>query len=163
MNRKTILWTVVAFLAGGVLAARQNILEHQPGPHNVRIFLITPQANGKATGCGDAAVAVDVKSTFDENPVADALQTLFAIKRKRYGKSGLYNALYQSDLKVESVEINNKTANVKLGGALKLGGECDNPRVRSQLEKTILMASKADIATVWINNKTLEDVLSLRQ
>jgi hypothetical protein len=43
-----------------------------------------------------------------------------------------------------------------------MGGECDTPRVRAQLEQTILQFPTVTEADIFINGKPLADVLSLK-
>jgi hypothetical protein len=136
-----------------------------PTPHMVEIYLIALEDNGQtgiAVGCGDSAVPVQVQIEPTQGVLKAALEALLAIKEQYYGQSGLYNALYQSDLQVESVKITDGNAEVHLSGSLILGGECDNPRVQAQLEQTILQFSTVTQASVYINGKTLADALSLK-
>jgi spore germination protein GerM len=74
----------------------------------------------------------------------------------------LYNALYQSDLQVESVSIVDGIATINLTGRLLMGGECDNPRIQAQLEQTVLQFPTVTKAEIFINGKTLADALSLK-
>jgi hypothetical protein len=91
-----------------------------------------------------------------------ALVALLSVKEQYYGQSGLYNALYQSDLQVDKVSIDNGKASVYLTGSLLMGGECDIPRVQTQLEQTVLQFPTVAEAAIFINGKPLADVLSLR-
>jgi hypothetical protein len=184
MNRKTLLWVVVAFLAGGFFAARQNIIEHQPKPpasekvkpppappkvvppkeHDVAVILIAQMPkSGKAKdiGCGNTTKAMTQKSTFQGDVVEDALKVLFALTRAGYENGELYNALYQSNLKVQSVQTRDDVVTVHLTGNIKMSGECDIPRVRAQIIDTIKAASDAKKIVVWVNDKSLDEALSL--
>jgi hypothetical protein len=92
-----------------------------------------------------------------------ALEALLSVKDQYYGQSGLYNALYQSDLQVESINLDNSgKAVVYLTGSLKMGGECDTPRVQAQLEQTVLQFPTVTEVAIFINGKPLSDVLSLK-
>ncbi len=135
------------------------------GPQMVKIFLIAVGdngASGEMVGCGDSAVPVQVEITPTQGVLKAALQALLAIKTKDYGQSGLYNALYQSNLQLGSVKIENSTAFIYLWGSLTLAGECDNPRVEAQLMQTALQFSTVSQAAIFINNQLLKDVLSLK-
>jgi hypothetical protein len=79
-----------------------------------------------------------------------ALVALLSIKNQNYGQSGLYNALYQSALQVDSVSIAGGKASVYLTGTLKMGGECDNPRVQAQLEQTVLQFPTVTEAAIFV-------------
>ncbi len=135
------------------------------GPQMVKIYLIAVGDNGISgdlIGCGDSAVAVQVQIAPTQGVLKAALQALLAIKTKDYGESGLYNVLYQSTLQLDSVKIENGTALVYLSGSLLLGGVCDNPRVEAELTRTALQFSTVQQVSIFINNKPLKDVLSLK-
>jgi hypothetical protein len=53
-------------------------------------------------------------------------------------------------------------ATIKLSGTLMLGGVCDNPRVKAQLEQTALQFSTVKDVAIFINNVTLDQALSLK-
>lgn len=108
-------------------------------------------------------MGVEVKfgTTRSVGTAKDALTKLFAIKEQNYGESGLYNALYQSELKIDSLTVDNKKATLKLSGEYKLGGVCDNPRFGEQIKETVLQFRDifSDV-DVFINNTPLEEILS---
>jgi hypothetical protein len=136
-----------------------------PTQHTVQIFLIAVDDNGQtgtSVGCGDSAVPVQVEIPPTQGVLKAALAALLSVKDQYYGQSGLYNALYQSDLQVESVSIDGGKASVYLTGTLQMGGECDSPRVQAQLEQTVLQFSTVTEAAIFINGKPLADVLSLK-
>jgi hypothetical protein len=131
----------------------------------VKIFLIAigdAGKSGKEIGCGDSAIPVEVEVSAAADPLVAAFQELVSIRDQYYGQSGLYNALYQSDLKVESASIQAGLARVELSGQMLLGGECDDPRVAAQLEETALQFPKANQAVIFINGTLLKDALSLK-
>jgi hypothetical protein len=131
----------------------------------VQIYLIGIEDNGQTgvpVGCGDSAIPVQVDIQPTQGVLKAALEALLSIKDQYYGQSGLYNALYQSDLQVDSININNGKATVYLSGSLIMGGECDNPRVQAQLEQTVLQFPTVTEADIYVNGKPLSDVLSLK-
>jgi Sporulation and spore germination len=130
-----------------------------------QIFLIALEdqgVSGKLVGCGDSAVPVQVQIPPTQGVLKAALEALLSVKSQYYGESGLYNALYQSDLQVESVTIKDGKAVVRLSGTLLMGGECDNPRAAAQLEETVLQFPTVTEASIFVNGKPLSEVLSLR-
>ncbi len=136
-----------------------------PGPQLVDIYLIAIDDNGQGgipVGCGDSAIPVKAEIQPTQGVLRAALEKLLSIKDQYYGQSGLYDALYQSDLQVESVMIDNGKATVNLTGTMMLGGECDNPRVQAQLENTVLQFPSVTSADIFINGKTLAEALSLK-
>ncbi len=128
-------------------------------PQMVKIFVIAVDDNGKTgipVGCGDSAVPVQVEIPPTQGVLKAALQALLSVKDQYYGQSGLYNALYQSDLRVDSVSIDNSgKASVYLTGSLVMGGECDTPRVRAQVEQTVLQFPTVKVVAIFINGKPL--------
>ncbi len=139
--------------------------EGKSGPQMVEIYLIAMEDNGISgfpVGCGDSAVAVDVQIAPTQGVLKAALQALLAIKDQYYGQSGLYDALYQSDLQVDSVTITNGKATVNLSGSLLQGGECDSPRVQAQLERTVLQFPSVTSVEIYLNGRPLSEVLSLK-
>jgi len=91
-----------------------------------------------------------------------ALEKLLSAKKQFYGESGFYNALYQSDLQVAAVTIEQGKAIIHLTGNMMLGGECDAPRFEAQIKQTALQFSTVNDVAVFINDKPLEEVLSLK-
>jgi hypothetical protein len=120
--------------------------------------------SGRLIGCGDSLVGVQVKYGLARgvNTAKDALEKLFAVKNQFYGESGLYNSLYQSDLKVDSLTVDgNKKATLKLSGTHMLGGVCDDPRFEEQIKETVLQFKDLiGSVDIFINGKPIKDVLS---
>ena len=137
------------------------------GANLVKIFLIAVGDNGiagKKIGCGDSLVAVEVAIQPTLAVLRAALTELFKLEgQSSYGESGLYNALYQSHLSIESLNIVNREAIVRLEGTLIQGGECDAPRVKAQLEEIALQfATTVNRVSVFINGVALDQLLSLQ-
>lgn len=116
--------------------------------------------SGELIGCNDSVIPVVVEIEPTIAPLTAALETLLSIDDQYYGQSGLYNALYQSDLSVEDVDIDNSEAIIHLTGNLQLGGVCDNPRIQAQLEQTALQYDTVDSVMITVNGEPLEALLS---
>jgi len=136
---------------------------------SVNVYLIalsgSPENPGTGpVGCGDATVAVKEDITPTTGVLKAALDKLFTFKDQnvKVGSSTYYNALYQSNLKVDSAAVVNGVATVKLSGTTQLGGECDDPRVIAQLKQTVMQFSTVKQADIFINNTKLEDYFSLK-
>ena len=129
----------------------------------VQIFLIALDdqgVSGKLVGCGDSAVPVVVNIPPTQGVLREALAHLLSLKDQFYGQSGLYNALYQSNLSLEDVRIENGQAIIQLSGQLRLGGVCDNPRVEAQLVETALQFATVKNVVISVNGRPLKEVLS---
>ncbi len=113
-------------------------------------------------GCGDSVVAANVEIPYTTGVLRAAMNKLLSIKDQNYGELGLYNALYQSSLKISSLSLKDEVATIHLTGKMTLGGECDNPRVQAQLEETALQFSTVKKVVIYINNVELKKALSLK-
>jgi hypothetical protein len=105
-------------------------------------------------------VPVEVVIDQTQGVLRAALERLLSVEEQYYGESGLYNALYQSDLTIADVAIINGTATIRLSGELLLGGACDNPRVQAQLEQTALQFSTVTGVEIFLNDTPLGELLS---
>ncbi len=114
---------------------------------------------GEPIGCGDSIVPITITVPPTDNTLKTALENLLAEKQQNI-EPDLYNALYQSNLNIDSATITNGLAEVKLTGTLTLGGVCDSPRVESQIERTILQFPEVKEVKVFLNGKTLQEALS---
>jgi len=135
----------------------------RPTQQNVKIFLIALEDNGQSgplIGCGDSAIPVTVTIPQTQGVLRATLEKLLSAKQQFYGESGLYNALYQSDLQVAGVTIDQGKAIIHLTGSIMLGGTCDAPRLEAQIEQTALQFSTVSAVAVFVNDVPLEEVLS---
>lgn len=114
---------------------------------------------GEEIGCGDSLVPVEIEIEPTLAPLTAGLNELLSIDTREYGQSGLYNALYQSDLTLESVRIVDSEAVIRLSGTLVLGGACDEPRVWAQLRQTALQYRTVDEVSIFVNDTPLEELV----
>lgn len=131
----------------------------------VTIFLVAIEdkgISGEKIGCDDSLIPVEVTVFSDLTSPWNALSALLDLDDTYFGESGLYNALHQSRLEIQSYETNEGKAKVFLEGELMLGGVCDTPRVEEQILATILQGSQIQEVEVYINGVLLQDVLSLQ-
>lgn len=135
-----------------------------PTEASVTIFYVAVGdggASGPIGGCGDSLVAATSPTITFTDPVEGALRTLLKNHEMEVGDSGLLNALWQSNLTVTSVDRSASPIVANLEGTLKLGGECDNPRVQLQLLLTAQQAAGVPI-DVTINGRPMAEALSLK-
>jgi hypothetical protein len=116
--------------------------------------------DGGPLGCGDTLVPVTVEIPSTRAVLRASLDKLLSLRTQYYGESGLYNALYQSQLTIDDVQINNRIATIRLSGQVGLGGVCDTPRVQAQLEQAALQFSTVDQVQIYVNGNLLQDVLN---
>lgn len=115
--------------------------------------------SGESIGCGDSLVPVDIDFDAATAPMTAALNALFSIDSRIYGQSGLYNALYQSDLSVDSLDIVDNVATINLSGTIQIGGVCDEPRLVAQIEEVALQYASVDQVSILLNGTPIEDTL----
>ena len=138
-------------------------VQNATGSVQVKLYFVVLNDNGKSgklVGCGDSLVAVDRDIPHSASPLTDTLTALFAVKTQYYGQSGLYNALYQSDLKVEGVSAHNGVFRVNLVGKTQLGGECDDPRFIGQIRETALQFPTVKQVDIYVNGTPIEKLIS---
>lgn len=129
------------------------------------IYLVaigTAGPEGEEFGCGDSLVAVQTDEELDDDDaLEEALEELLDLDDEFFGESGLYNALYQSDLEVEGIQLEaDGTAIIALEGEILLGGVCDTPRAQAQLEQTALQFDEVESVEFLLNGEPLRDVLA---
>jgi len=133
------------------------------GVSEVNIYLIAVGDNGASgplVGCGDSVVAVKRQlSAPTRAPLRAALQELLSIHDENYGQSGLRNALFGSNLTIDSVTIENGVAKIAVSGTMSLAGECDDPRFKAQLEYTALQFSTVTGVEITVNGTPLDKLL----
>jgi hypothetical protein len=118
--------------------------------------------SGPKIGCGDSLVATTTAPVRFTDQVGPSVGTLLANKSRDVGLSGLINVLYQSNLTYLGGELNGSTITIWLSGQFMLGGVCDIPRAKAQLEYTAMAASGATSAQVFVNGRPIDEVLSLK-
>ena len=135
-------------------------------PQTVLIYLVAigdNGASGEMIGCGDSLVGIEVAIEPTTAVLRAALNALFNLSDEMtYGQSGLYNALYLSDLQIESLDIVERQAILRLTGDLVYGGECDIPRIEAQLSALALQFSTVDTVIIYVNDILLSELLDLR-
>lgn len=135
------------------------------GMMQVKLYFVALNDNGKSgkkIGCDDSIVPVQKSIPQTSAPLTAALKELLAVRDQNYGQSGLYNALYQANLKLSGVAITDSRATINLTGSLSLRGVCDNPRVIAQIQETALQFPTVKQVSVLLNGVPLEQVLSGR-
>lgn len=131
----------------------------------VQMYLIAIGDNGKSgkkVGCGDSLLGITRKIPPTMTPLTAVIRMEIRNHRQFYGRSGLYNALYQSRLDLQRATVVNGTATIHLTGKLRLGGACDAPRIRAQLRHTALQFPTVQRVFVYVNGTSLSKALSTR-
>ena len=127
-------------------------------------YLVHPNTGGPVA-CGDSLYPVYVgKRTGDtRKDVATALKSLFASPKN---SGGLFNPLADSRFKVQKVEYNKSTKNVKifLGGKLvRPDSFCDIARARAMVWTTAQQFPEVRHATIVLGSALLGDLLAAKE
>ncbi|MFF1831594.1 hypothetical protein [Paenarthrobacter sp. NPDC058040] len=131
------------------------------GPAVYYVAINDGGSRGVRFGCNDSLVAVrGAASSGDALTVA--LGRLLGAGMPLDNEAALYDSLAASSLHFVSGYVSGSTVVVNLGGSLRPGGVCDIPRIEAQLTHTVVSASGATRAEIYINGMTLEVALSLR-
>jgi len=137
-------------------------LPEQTGPLTVYYIGAGYGGPGPTTGCGDSVVPITTAPVRFTDQVRPSIEALLANKNYTLGESGYVNTLYQSNLTYVAGELTGSTITIWLTGQFMLGGVCDIPRAKAQLEYTAMAASGATSAQVFVNGRPLDEVLSLK-
>jgi hypothetical protein len=141
-------------------------LQSDTQTESVRIFLIEREDGGilgRKTGCGDSAVPVEVKLPRRMPALGGALETLLAMQGDAEDpRSGLYNALHASPLRISNLQRRGGELRVRLEGYLELGDACDGERALAQITETALQFPDVQAVFFYLGDKPLREALAGR-
>jgi hypothetical protein len=127
--------------------------------NRVRVFMVAVGDHGQAgpgIGCGDSMIAIDREIAPTNTPLTAAISELLSIKEPTYAGTGLQNALYASNLKVDGVSIEpGGAAIIYLSGTVSLAGECEAPRFEAQIVYTAKQFESVSAVAVYINGTAM--------
>lgn len=133
---------------------------------SVRIFLIEREDGGilgRKTSCNDSAVPVEVKLPRRMPALGGALEALLAMRGDGEDpRTGLYNALHASPLRISNLQRRGGELRVRLEGYVELGEACDGDRALTQLTETALQFPDIQAVTFFLGDKPLRDALAGR-
>lgn len=119
-------------------------------------------ASGDPIGCGDSLVAVETEPVTTDDPLRESMERLLSATERVIGESGLITALADGTLSYVSGSVEGSVVTVELTGQVAPAGECDDPRIIEQLERTALAATGASEARILVDGELIQDVLSLK-
>ncbi|MFK0008959.1 hypothetical protein ACIQTZ_18110 [Paenarthrobacter sp. NPDC090520] len=131
------------------------------GPAVYYVAINDGGSRGVRFGCNDSLVAVR-GAAVPGDPLTVALGRLLGAGMPLDNDAALYDSLAASSLQFVSGYVSGSTVVVNLTGSLRPGGVCDIPRIEAQLTHTVVSASGATRAEIYINGMTLDVALSLR-
>lgn len=188
MNRNHIIFgaLIALLLIGGLYLGQQKLFTNSTRPAaNEQIPLPTTNVNenndvvpeemevaigliavddggvqGRMIGCNDSVVLVPRTVPYSRGTLRAALEELLSLVEANEPSTEFYNALYQSNLVIENVAIEDSIATIELTGDILVGGVCDEPRVEAQLRETALQFSTVEAVEIFINGESIEAVFS---
>jgi hypothetical protein len=125
-----------------------------PLTESVDIFLVDPGAG--EIGCGDAVLPVTRAIAPTSAPLTAAIELLLSNDNRIDEESGLYNALYLSDLTIEAIDETEDVVIISLAGEYRVQDECDHPRVLAQIEQTARQYTTAETIELLINEEPFD-------
>jgi hypothetical protein len=150
---------VVLFALAG--CQRVGLPEDRRSTETIRkatVYLIDAGDDGD---CAGSPVPFEVELGSPSPALGGSVEALLSLGDRSKG-SGLHNALADSPLKIERMERSGDQVRFYLTGYLELGGECDGPRVLSQLTETAGQFDDVGKAEFFLDGKPLEELLSGR-
>lgn len=160
-----ILITSVVFVIIAPKAATPELIKNNITTGPLTIYYTAIDDNGQSgdlIGCGDSVVSIQTAAVSTDDIIKATFDNMLSNHSQYYGESGLYNVLYDADLKFINSSVSAGVASVYLTGVLNLRGVCDNPRVQAVLESTAKSAAGVNQANIFINSVPLSEVLSLK-
>lgn len=144
-------------------AARAAVAPPQveQGPAVYYVAINDGGSRGVRFGCNDSLVPVRGPASSGDR-LTVALGRLLGAGLPVDNDAALYDSLAASSLHFVSGYVSGSTVVVNLGGSLRPGGVCDIPRIEAQLTHTVVAASGASRAEIYVNGMTLEVALSVR-
>jgi hypothetical protein len=129
-------------------------------PSGPKYFLVIPD-NGGPFACGDGLVYFysNKKGKSLEENIEVALNALFSVKSEYVGD--YYNPIYQSNMRVKRVVIENGKASIYLGGKfVNPKSDCEAKRMHQVIWSTAWQfGSLTHRPVIWINNVLLGDLI----
>lgn len=127
---------------------------------SVNIFLIALEdggVNGKEVGCGDSAISIPVQIVPTKGVVKKAIDELILFNPENVDGE-LYNSLYKSGLRLDSVSIQSGVVTVEFNGRYGFTGVCEDARLISQIEETVLQFPSVEKVEIFINGRDLKNL-----
>ena len=117
--------------------------EPEAAPLTIYYVLLGDEgASGELLGCGDSIVAYETEPVATDDPLSASMERLLSDPAREL-ESGLYSAIPGGTLAYVGGDVVDGTVTVQLTGSPAPAGECDNPRIETQLKRTAMAAVDA--------------------
>jgi len=159
--KKWLIPLAALVVIAGIGVTTWKILDGRKGTGYYDLYFVAVGDNGQQgdkIGCGDSIVPIK-RQTVSDTQLSDVYQDLLDIHDYDF-TPGLKNALWQSQLTLESVDITAGTAFVTLKGTIvQSDKKCDAPRIKAQLEQTAKQFDGVKDVQITVNGQSLDEAL----
>lgn len=156
-----VLLGVSFLVSGGKQRGEPLFQEASEGTQKVKVFLIAEGDKGKlgeTVGCDDSAVPMEREIPRTKAVLKAAIEELLGLKSRYYLDGALYNALYRSGLRLDSVTITEEKAKIELSGGYMFKGVCEDARFMAQLTQTAKQFPTVKEVEIFLNGRSLDDL-----
>jgi hypothetical protein len=108
-------------------------------------------------GCGDLLVKRPWRVWKKGNLLEETMRALVSPEH-----DGLENYVAGGTIRLDSVVMNQATAQIYLQGHFVLNGVCDHPRIEEQLRQTAMQFPEVKAVAVYVGLQPLKEYLSLK-
>lgn len=135
-----------------------SVTRQEPASRDIGVYLVDV-GNG-SVGCGDALVPVRRPLLPNTSPLTLAIASLLSMSEPTVVHDGvtLRNALAQSNLQIDSIDVSNGVADIRLSGRFLSAGVCDDARILAQIEHTAYQFDHVTWVNVRFNGQTLAEM-----
>lgn len=158
------LQVVEAGIAAATSTAEQNTTRIATAPNQpIQYYLALANDNGQsgiAYGCGDSMVALTGQQRTTGDLAADvraALSELLAVSGATF--EGYENALYNTELTIDEISVNEDTVRIDLSGTVRSVGACWDARMVGHLAYTTFQFPQINNALIRVDGRNLKQLL----
>lgn len=160
--KKWLIPVAALFLVAIIAFVTKSFVLKGPDKEHYKIYMVAEGdkgRQGKKFGCDDSLVAIE-RQVVSGSTISDVYQDFLDIHDQKYEDTGLTNALYQSDLHLDSGSILGGTAHIFLSGTLKKpADDCERQRIQAMLEEPAKQFDGVRSIDVKVNNIPLDEAL----
>jgi hypothetical protein len=160
--KKWLIPVAALFLVAIIILVTKAVVLKGPDKEHYKIYMIAEGdkgKQGKKFGCDDSLVAIE-RQVVSGSTLSDVYQDFLDVRDQKFEDTDLINALYQSDLHLDSASIQAHTAHIFLSGTLKKpADDCERQRIQAVLEEPAKQFEGVKEVDLKINNIALEEAL----
>lgn len=160
--KKWLIPVAALFLVAIIAFVTKAFVLKGPDKEHYKIYMIAEGDNGKQGkrfGCSDSLVTVE-RQVVSGSVISDVYQDFLDIHDQKFEDTELTNALYGSDLHLDSATVQGHTAYILLSGTLKKPvDDCERQRITAQLEEPAKQFQGVKEIDIKVNSAPLSEAL----